>query len=48
VPFVAVSFGFSYRPVDQLGADAVIDTYADLVGILERLSERGSAGGRIF
>ena len=37
VPFVAVSFGFSDRPVDQLGADAVIDSYADLVGTLERL-----------
>lgn len=38
VPFVAVSFGFSDRPVEQLGADAVIDSYADLVGTLERLS----------
>jgi phosphoglycolate phosphatase len=38
VPFVAVSFGFSDRPVAQLGADAVIDCYADLVGALERLS----------
>jgi phosphoglycolate phosphatase len=37
VPFVAVSFGFSDRPVDQLGADAVIDSYSDLVGVLERL-----------
>jgi phosphoglycolate phosphatase len=37
VPFVAVSFGFSDRPVEQLGADAVIDSYADLVGTLERL-----------
>jgi phosphoglycolate phosphatase len=37
VPFVAVSFGFSDRPVNQLGADAVIDSYADLVGTLERL-----------
>jgi phosphoglycolate phosphatase len=37
VPFVAVSFGFSDRPVEQLGADAVIDSYADLVGVLERL-----------
>jgi phosphoglycolate phosphatase len=35
--FVAVSFGFSDRPVEQLGADAVIDSYADLVGTLERL-----------
>jgi phosphoglycolate phosphatase len=37
VPFVAVSFGFSDRPVEQLGADAVIHSYADLVGTLERL-----------
>jgi phosphoglycolate phosphatase len=37
VPFVAVSFGFSDRPVEQLGADAVIDSHADLVGALERL-----------
>jgi phosphoglycolate phosphatase len=37
VPFVAVSFGFSDRPVEQLGANAVIDSYADLVATLERL-----------
>ena len=37
VPFVAVSFGFSDRPVDQLGADAVIDSYTELVAVLERL-----------
>ena len=37
VPFVAVSFGFSDRPVAELGADAVIDDYAQLIGALERL-----------
>jgi phosphoglycolate phosphatase len=37
VPFVAVSFGFSDRPVEQLGADAVIDDYAELIVVLERL-----------
>ncbi|MCM8730288.1 HAD-IA family hydrolase [Hephaestia sp. GCM10023244] len=37
VPTVAVSFGFLDRPVADLGADAVIDTYADLVPTLERL-----------
>lgn len=37
VPFVAVSFGFSDRPVQALGADAVIDRYEDLVEALERL-----------
>ena len=30
IPFVAVSFGLSDRPVEALGADAVIDSYADL------------------
>lgn len=34
LPFVAVSFGFSDRPVEALGADAVIDSYADLVEAL--------------
>ncbi len=37
VPFVAVSFGFSDRPVEQLGADAVIDDYAELIPTLGRL-----------
>lgn len=40
VPFVAVSFGFSDRPVEALGADAVIDDYGELAGALERLAER--------
>lgn len=29
VPFVAVSFGFCDRPVDQLGAVAIIDSFQD-------------------
>jgi phosphoglycolate phosphatase len=37
VPFVAVSFGFSDRPVGELGADAVIDSYGELVAALRRL-----------
>ncbi|HEX9933237.1 MAG TPA: phosphoglycolate phosphatase [Allosphingosinicella sp.] len=37
VPFVAVSFGFSDRPVDRLGADAVIDRFEELLPALERL-----------
>jgi phosphoglycolate phosphatase len=37
IPFVAVSFGFSDRPVAELGADAVIDSYAELIETLERL-----------
>lgn len=37
LPFVAVSFGFSDRPASELGADAVIDDYAELIPALERL-----------
>lgn len=37
VPSVAVSFGFLDRPVHELGADAVIDSYADLVPTLRTL-----------
>jgi phosphoglycolate phosphatase len=38
VPFIAVSFGFSDRPVEQLGADAIIDDYGALSGALMELS----------
>lgn len=38
VPFVAVSFGFRDRPADQLGGDAVIDSYAELITALERIA----------
>jgi phosphoglycolate phosphatase len=38
VPFVAVSFGFSDRPVEALGADAVIDSYDALVQSLRALT----------
>jgi phosphoglycolate phosphatase len=38
LPFVAVSFGFSDRPVEQLGADAVIHGYGELRTALERLA----------
>lgn len=38
VPFVAVSFGFSDRPVEALGADAVIRDYGELLEALERLA----------
>jgi phosphoglycolate phosphatase len=37
MPFVAVSFGFSDRPVERLGADAVIDSYGELMAALERM-----------
>lgn len=38
LPFVAVSFGFSDRPVVELGADAVIDSYDQLYRTLERVA----------
>jgi phosphoglycolate phosphatase len=37
VPSVAVSFGFLDRPVEDLGADAVIDSYDELVPVLRTL-----------
>jgi phosphoglycolate phosphatase len=37
IPFVAVSFGFSDRPVEELGAQAIIDSYDELIPALARL-----------
>jgi len=37
LPCVAVSFGFCDKSPDQLGADAVIDTFAELIPTLVRL-----------
>ncbi|MES2441379.1 MAG: HAD-IA family hydrolase [Pseudomonadota bacterium] len=37
IPGIAVSFGFLMQPVDELGADAVIDHFDELVPTLERL-----------
>lgn len=38
VPSVAVSFGFLHGPVEELGADAVIDHFDELIGCLERMA----------
>jgi phosphoglycolate phosphatase len=38
VPVVACSFGFLDRPVADLGADATIDGYEELIPTLERLA----------
>jgi phosphoglycolate phosphatase len=38
IPSIAVSFGFPAHPTDLLGADARIDSYADLIPTLERLA----------
>jgi phosphoglycolate phosphatase len=37
LPFLAVSFGFRDRPVNELGANAVIDRFADLSRALRKL-----------
>lgn len=37
IPVIAVSFGFPDRPAGTLGADAVIDSYAELIPALRRL-----------
>ena len=37
LPFVAVSFGFSDRPVEALGAQAIIDDYVELKAALASL-----------
>ncbi|MGL4314530.1 MAG: HAD-IA family hydrolase [Sphingomonas sp.] len=37
VPSVAVSFGFLLGPVEELGADAIIDHFDELIPALERL-----------
>ena len=40
VPFVAVSFGFSDRPVAALGADLAIDAFSELPAALAHLAAR--------
>ena len=38
LPAIACSFGFLMQPVEELGAEAVIDGYPDLLPTLERLA----------
>lgn len=38
VPSIAVSFGFLHGPVEELGADAVIDSFDELVPVLNNLA----------
>lgn len=40
VPSVAVSFGFLMQPIAELGADAVIDSFDELIPALERIGAR--------
>jgi phosphoglycolate phosphatase len=39
VPVVVLAIGYHDRPPHELGADALIDHFDELVGALERLSE---------
>jgi phosphoglycolate phosphatase len=38
IPGIAVSFGFLLEPVEEMGADAVIDSFDELLPTLDRLS----------
>ncbi|MEO9131065.1 MAG: HAD-IA family hydrolase [Sphingomonas sp.] len=38
IPNIAVSFGFLMQPIEELGADIVIDSYEELIPALDRLS----------
>ncbi|WOE74231.1 HAD-IA family hydrolase [Alterisphingorhabdus coralli] len=39
IPAIAVRFGFLHQPVDELGADAILDHYDDLLGLLAEMSD---------
>ena len=36
---IAVSFGFLHQPIEELGADAIVDHYNDVLPLLERWSK---------
>lgn len=37
IPCIAVAFGFLSQPIEELGADAVIDHFDELIPVLQRL-----------
>jgi phosphoglycolate phosphatase len=39
IPSIAVSFGFLHQPVEELGADAIIDHYDELIPALRSLPQ---------
>lgn len=45
LPVIAVSYGYPRMPVAELGADLVIDRFADLPAALHRLGEHRTAAG---
>lgn len=40
IPVIVVGFGFADRPAAMLGADAVIDDFAELVAVVARVADR--------
>ena len=46
LPVVVVSYGYTAIPPAELGADALIDTFAELPATLAALDRREPAGGR--
>jgi phosphoglycolate phosphatase len=46
IPGIAVSFGFLLQPVAELGADAIIDDYAELIPALEQIGNRATTDQR--
>ncbi|MEN2787418.1 HAD-IA family hydrolase [Sphingomonas qilianensis] len=42
IPSIAVSFGFLLQPIGELGADAIIDAYAELIPTLAQMKHRPS------
>ncbi len=41
VPFIGVTFGYTTRPVAELGADAIIEHYREFPAALEKVLPRG-------
>ena len=42
IPSIAVTFGYSDKPVTELDADAIISNYRELPGKIEAIRQRGS------
>ena len=38
IPFIAVAFGYAHGPIEELGADAVIEHFDELMLVLDRLA----------
>ena len=38
IPFIAVAFGYAHGPIEELGADAVIEHFDELMLVLDQLA----------